>query len=75
MTPKQELKLKAIQSSHSVFNYYINPMNQLVIETNYGSSYFQKLFIGPRGGYCGSWVYKHYDHNDKAPYTLLFKQY
>jgi hypothetical protein len=75
ITPRQELKLKTIKSGSSVFNHYMNPLDQLVIETTYGTSYFQRIFIGPRGGFCGRWVYKHYDHNDKTPFTLLFKQY
>jgi len=75
MKPKQELKLKEIKSKHSVFNHYMNKLDQLVIETNYGTSYFQRLFIGPSGGFCGRWVYKHYDHYDKVPFGLLFKEY
>lgn len=75
MTTKQELKLKEIKSKHSVFHHYMNPLDQLVIETTYGTSYFQRVFIGPRGGFCGRWVYKHYDHYDKAPFSLLFKEY
>lgn len=75
MTPQQELKLKTIILDHSVFNHYMNPLDELVIETNYGTSYFQKLFIGVRGGFRGRWVYKHYDHNEKQPFHLLFKEY
>lgn len=75
MTTAQESKLIKIKSTNSVFNHYMNKLDQLVIETNYGTSYFQKLFIGPRGGFCGRWIYKHYDHNDKVPFVLLFKEY
>ena len=75
MTTQQNLKLEQIKLNSSVFNHYVNPLDQLVIETNYGTSYFQRLFIGPRGGFCGRWIYKHYDHTEKQPFHLLYKEY
>lgn len=71
ITKSQRKKLCEISP---VLNFWVNNPGELVIETTYGSKYFQQYFVGIRGGFCGMKVYHEYDFKAKKPYNFVFKE-
>lgn len=73
MTNRQQKKLSSIGE---VINWYENIVGDIVVEKKYGSSLFQRFYIGKNGGTTTGMfeVYKNYDFNDKKPYNLLWKE-
>ena len=75
MTEAQERKLKQIE--HKLLHHYENTTGDVVVFTRYGSKYFCRYFVGPRGGTTGHKlsVFKEWDAELKKPFGLLFTEY
>lgn len=72
MTKQQSERLEKFIESGKVFKHYINLSGDLVIIANYGKSYYCRQFIGTRGGFKQTWIYKYID-NDNEPFLLIDK--